>query len=117
MATLSLLWMWQVTSPAEVGLLGVLVVFILLYLSVLGALTFLLVGANKCIVGLASRTVARHPVSQMSLRRAYYFSSVLALGPVMIIGMQSVGETGIYELSLVTFFLVIACVYIAKRTG
>ena len=40
----------------------------------------------------------------------------MALAPVMIIGMQSVGEVGLYELSLVVVFLVIACVYIAKRT-
>jgi hypothetical protein len=51
----------------------------------------------------------------MSFRRAYYFSTVLAAAPVMLVGLQSVGSIGIYELILVILFEVIGCLYIAKR--
>lgn len=53
----------------------------------------------------------------MTLGRSYYFASVIALAPVMVVGMQSVGEVGLYELLLVILFVGIACVYIAKRTN
>ena len=51
----------------------------------------------------------------LSFRRSYYFSTVLAAAPVMLIGLQSVGSVGIYEFILVMLFVVIGCVYIAKR--
>jgi hypothetical protein len=51
----------------------------------------------------------------MSFRRAYYFSTVLAAAPVMLVGLQSVGAIGIYEFILVVVFEVIGCVYITKR--
>jgi len=34
----------------------------------------------------------------------------------MLIGMQSVGGIGVYELGLVVLFVAIGCVYIAKRS-
>ena len=51
----------------------------------------------------------------MEFRRAYYFSTVLAAGPVMLIGLQSVQSIGIYEFLLVVIFEVVACVYVSKR--
>ncbi|MDB5165118.1 MAG: rane protein of unknown function [Candidatus Saccharibacteria bacterium] len=53
----------------------------------------------------------------MPLSRAYYFSSVVSLSPVMLVGMQSVGGIGVYECGLVALFTIIGCVYIAKRTA
>ena len=52
----------------------------------------------------------------LSLRKAYYFASVMGLAPVMFIGMQSVGEVGFYELVLIILFVGISCMYIAKRS-
>lgn len=57
----------------------------------------------------------RRPMRPMPFRRAYYFSTILAAAPVMLIGLQSVGAIGIYEFILVIIFEVIGCVYIAKR--
>jgi hypothetical protein len=108
----------QITSPANIGPLGIFVFFILLYVSVLGMLTYLIFCVSQLLVKVPLiMTTAKRGVSPFSLRRAYYFSSVLALAPVMIIGMQSVDEVGIYETLLVVFFTVIACVYISKRTS
>ena len=107
----------QTTTPATIGPLGILFVFILLYVSVLGVLTFLLFGCSRIIAKLVSSIIVRKPTIQpLTLGRAYYYSSVLALAPVLFIGMQSVGEVSIYDVVLVVLFVVIACIYIAKRT-
>jgi hypothetical protein len=115
-AIVLLVAIWQMTTPTTIGPLGILAVFILMYVSVLGALVFLLVGVNKIIVKMSS-TIAKTPHPEMDVRKAYYYASVLALMPIMIIGMQSVGEVGFYELLLVALFTIIACIYIAKRTN
>lgn len=107
----------QTTTPATIGPLGILFVFILMYVSVLCALTFLLYGASKLLVRLFSSVALKRPLQRLSLGKSYYFSSVIALAPVMLIGMQSVGEVGFYEIVLVILFIAISCVYIAKRTA
>ena len=105
------------TQPASVGPVGILFVFILMYVSVLGVLTFLLFGISKIVVKISTPFTVKRPLSAMTIRRAYYFSSVVGLAPVMLIGMQSVGEVGIYDLLLVVIFVIIACIYISKRTN
>ena len=56
-----------------------------------------------------------HRAVTLSFRRCYYFGSVLALAPVLLIGARSVGRGGWYELALVFAFEAIACFYVAKR--
>ena len=106
----------QTTTPPTIGPFGILVVFILMYVLVLGALTFLLFGGSRIMSKFASSLVAKKPIRPLTLTRSYYFSSVIALAPVMFIGMQSVGEVGPYDVLLVVLFVLITCVYIAKRT-
>lgn len=102
----------QSTSPSTIHPIGILVIFILFYLLALGVLTFLLFGVSRSI---ASLTKHVRKSKAMSLQRAYYFASVLALAPVMYMGIRSIGRTGAYELALIIVFEIIACFYIAKR--
>ena len=106
----------QTTRPATIGPLGILLVFILLYVSVLGVLTFLLFGGSKIVTKMVAMFGLKHQAQALTFRRSYYYSSVLALAPVLFIGMQSVGEVSVYDVLLVGLFVVIACIYIAKRT-
>jgi hypothetical protein len=106
----------QTTTPATIGPLGILFVFILLYVSVLGVLTFLLFGVGKITIKIVSSLAPQRSLPQFTFGRAYYYSSVLSLAPVLFMGMQSVGEVSIYDVLLVVVFVVIACIYIAKRT-
>lgn len=115
-AIVLLVLLLQTTAPATIGPLGVLFVFILIYVSVLGVLTFLLFGASEIVIRLLSLLIPKGHAESLSLRRAYYYSSVISLAPVLFIGMQSVGEVSLYDVLLVVLFVVIACVYIAKRT-
>ena len=108
---------FNTTVPAAIGPLGILFVFILMYVLVVGVLTFLIFGLS--IIFRKSINVfvaARKPIQSLSLVRSYYFSSVIALGPIMLVGIHSVGELGFYDVLLVGIFLIVSCIYVAKRT-
>lgn len=102
----------QSTSPSTIHPLGILVIFILLYVLALGVLTFLLFVTGQVIERLMKHA---RKSQRMTIQRSYYFASVLALAPVMYVGVRSIGHTGIYELVLILVFEIIACFYIAKR--
>ncbi|MGB4768607.1 MAG: hypothetical protein WBP22_05100 [Candidatus Saccharimonas sp.] len=109
LAAVLLLALLQVTSPASIHPIGILFVFLLLYVLALGVLTFFIIGTHWILVGLKLRR------GVLSSRRAYFYASVLALAPVMLVCMQSIGRIGFYEVALVIVFEFIACFYIAKR--
>jgi len=117
LAAIVLLFFISSTTPVTAGPLGILVVFVCIYVVALGTVTFSLWGLNKVIVRLLKPFTVRRPMQVMSLQRAYYFSSILALAPVMLIGMQSVSVVGTYEVGLIGLFVIIGCIYIAKRTA
>ena len=62
----------------------------------------------------ASLTVKR-PFRVVSLKQSYYYASIIALAPVMLIGMQSVSGINVYDVLLVIFFVAIGVVYISRR--
>ena len=107
----------QTTTPATIGPLGILLIFVLMYLSVLCVLTFLLFAISGIVAKVSSSMTLKRPLQQLSLRRSYYFASVVALAPVILVGMQSVGEVSFYDVLLIVVFIVISCVYIAKRSA
>lgn len=115
-AAIILLFFVSSSTPVSAGPLGILVVFLCLYVLLLCSLTLFLWGLHRLIAKLLAPFTVRRPIRPVSLQRSYYFSSILALGPVMLVGMQSVGGIGPYEFGLVVLFVVIGCVYIAKRT-
>lgn len=117
-AAIVALWVLLVrTSPASTGPLGILAVFVLMYVSALGVLTFLLFGTSTAIARLAGAVEGKAKQEPLSLRKAYYYASVVALAPVMLVAMQSVHEVGFYQLLLVLLFVIIGWVYITKRTA
>jgi len=103
------------TTPAEAGPFGLLVIFISAYLTFIGLISFFLFGITKLIASLSAGMTLRKPLMPMSFRQAYYFSTVLAAAPVMIIGLQSVRAINVYELLLVVAFEVVACLYVSRR--
>jgi hypothetical protein len=111
-----LLILLQTTTPGAIGPLGILIVFILMYVTALGGLTFLLFEGSRFFVHISRFFTVRRPLQPMSVGRSYYFSTVIALAPVMLIGMESVGSLGVNEVGLVGVFVVIGCMYVAKRS-
>lgn len=107
--------MLALTTPATAGPFGLLVIFISAYLTCLGLISFFLYGISRVIGYVAAGFAVKKPVQVLSFRKAYYYSTILAAAPVMLIGLQSVGSIGIYEFILVVVFEVIGCIYITKR--
>jgi hypothetical protein len=105
----------NVTSPTTIGPFGILIVFILGYTSSLGVVTYILYTASRLIAHFSSAFTVKRPISSMPFRVAYYYSTVISAAPIMLIGLQSVGAIGFYEVILVGLFSVIGCVYITKR--
>lgn len=103
------------TVPTSIGPFGILSVFIFAYLSSLGVMTFCLYLFSRLISHLSSAFTVKKPIGALTFRRAYYYSTVIAAAPIMLIGLQSVGSIGIYEVLLVVLFTLIGCVYISKR--
>ena len=106
----------QVSTPSSLGPLGILFIFVLIYLTVLGALTFFLFGAGKLIGKVPGQLNMRQNFKTLTLKKSYYYSSVISLVPVLLVAMQSIGRVGFYELILIVLFTIISCVYISKRT-
>ena len=103
------------TTPASAGPFGLLVIFVSAYLTCLGLISFFLYGASRILAQTTTGFTLKKPIQPWPFRRAYYYSTILAAAPVMLIGLQSVGSVGVYELILVILFEVIGCLYITKR--
>lgn len=101
-------------SPAQVGPLGILALFACGYVA---TACFLYVGL------LALRRWGQRflPIKYRLILEAtprvkvYYYASVIALLPIIQIGMQSIGDVGIMEMGLVFLFELLALFYIHKR--
>lgn len=104
------------TTPFSSGATGILGLFIVTYLLVLSALTFFVYGVSLIIIRASRSFTVRKPLQPISIKKAYYYSSVIALAPVILVGMLSVGTLGVYEFCLVVFWVVVGCVYVTKRT-
>lgn len=111
-----LLLLLNITTPASAGALGILGVFLLSYIIVTSLMTFCVWFLEKLFRKLLSGLSITHRASSFTLKKAYYYASVIALAPVIILSLQSVGGAGIYEVLLVLFLVVLGCVYIAKRS-
>lgn len=105
----------NLTTPATAGPFGILAIFIFAYLSSLGVMTYFLYGASRVVSHLASAFTVKKPLVPIPFKRSYYYSTVVAAAPVMLVGLQSVGAIGVYEFVLVLIFVVIGCLYITKR--
>jgi hypothetical protein len=114
-AIILLFFLVNTTTPATAGPLGILGVFVLMYIALIGVATYFLFGTNKVFSKVSTAFMGQRPAPGLSFRRAYYFGSVIALGPVMFVGLQSVGKVGVQEVVLVVLFMVLGCVYIARR--
>ena len=105
----------NVTTPVIAGPLGILAIFIFAYLSLLGLVTYFLYWSNRLIRYLSKFLALRKPLNKLVFKRAYYYSTILAAAPIMLIGLQSVGSIGVYEIFLVSIFVIIGCLYVSKR--
>lgn len=115
-ACILLVAIFQVTTPGDIGPIGILSVFILLYIVTLGVVTFLIFGLSIFLRKSINLFIAaKKPMQSLTLTHSYYFASVISLGPIMLLGIHSVGELGFYDALLVIIFVIISLIYVAKR--
>lgn len=114
-AAIILLLILQSTTPASAGPVGILAVFFLYYVIFLGLMTWALRLGSIALARIARPVTVKKPLQALSFKRSYYLSSIIALGPVMLLGMGSVGKLGFYEVTLVVIFVLIGVFYILKR--
>lgn len=111
-----LLVILNVMTPASGGAFGILAVFLLAYVALLVAVTFGLWALSRVVRKVISEIKPGRAAEKLPLKKAYYYASVIALAPVILVSLQSVGGVGVYELGLVLLFVLLGCVYIARRT-
>ena len=115
-AAIVLLLFIQSTTPIEAGPGGILTVFFLLFLVITGVCSWLLYLSNVVLIETKKITRSRHITKQpLSMLRSYYYGSVVALGVIMLVAINSVGSLGFYEFGLVILFIGIGIFYLTKR--
>ena len=107
--------MLNVVSPGEVGPFGVLAFFVLLYLSAGSIIYMLLTGIIYVLMRVLPPGSLRLWLENVSHTKVYYYTTVLALAPVVLLGMASVGSIGGLDIVLVVLFEILACFYISRR--
>lgn len=110
-AALTVLLIINMTTPSSIGPFGVLLLLFSLYVTLTSAL-YILLRFLFSVLHLSKS--ADNNKSRQDIR-LYYFSSVLALAPVILLGIQSIGGIKLFDICLVVIFEVIACLYVYKR--
>jgi uncharacterized membrane protein len=105
----------NITTPSTAGPFGILAVFIFAYTLSLCMMTYFLFWSSRLISKLSIVLIAKKPFEILTLKSAYYYSTILAAIPILLIGLQSVGAVGVYEFILVTIFTSIGILYVSKR--
>jgi hypothetical protein len=116
-AMIALLLVLQSTSPSTVGPVGILAVFFLFYVISVGVCTWAIHGVSLLLHLVTIPILFRTPSNILTMTQSYYFGSVVALGPIMLLAMGSVAKIGVYEVGLVLVFVSISLFYVKKRLG
>lgn len=98
------------TNPTQSNPLIILCVFLLIYTSVYGALA----GLYTFVLS-ALRTFC--PQTKPYVRRGYYVLSIVALVPVLLAALNTLGRLDAIEVLLVLVLAILGCFYIDRRLG
>ncbi len=112
-----LVYILNATTPTEAGALGVLAVFLLSYILLAAALTFFIFWLYRVVIRVFWSDKPDTGRQHFTLKKSYYYSSVLALGPVMMVSLRSVGQDGWVQYGLMLFLLFLGCVYVSRQAS
>lgn len=106
------------TNPLSIGPVGIMGVFVLVYLFSL-SLTFVVLHfgiywMSRLVI--TKRDTLGQREWRVGARKAYYVASVVAFVPVLFLAMRSFAELRLGDVLLVGVFVAIAVFYIMKRT-
>lgn len=106
---IALVFLLNKTNPLDVGPAGILLVFALVYIFVASALYLLLTILMMILAYFVTITIR-------SKKRVYYLASILALAPVFLLALNSIGQLQVKDFVLVLCLVGIACFYVVKRS-
>ena len=96
------------TNPLDVGPAGILLVFGVVYLFMASTLYLLLTLAIILLAYFVS-------IPARITKKLYYVASVVALAPVFLLALNSIGQLEVKDFVLVITLVAIACFYIVRR--
>lgn len=100
----ALILMLTVTSPTDIGPLGVLLFFTTVYVTVFGIITILM----QAFLKIAFR-------KDKFRNKDYLYAAVLAFGPIMFLMARSFGAISLWTTGLIILFLTLAEFLVYKR--
>jgi len=110
-----LLYLLNYTTPVASGPLGILAIFVFIYLALFGLISFLIYYLSLLLKKMSIIFMARKPIQPFSFKISCLYSSIISTAPILLIGLKSVGVVGFYEVILILFFISIGCLYISKK--
>jgi hypothetical protein len=86
-----------------------------MYIILLGLITYFIFWTSRIITHLSIVFISKKPFRALTLKRSYYYSTIIAAAPIMMMGLQSVGAVGLYEFILILIFIGVGCLYVSKK--
>jgi hypothetical protein len=108
MSFVGLVFLLNRTNPLDVGPAGILLVFGLAYVFISSALYLVL----TLVMMLLAYFVT---IKAASRRKLYYLSSIIALAPIFLLALNSIGQLEVKDFVLVLALVGFACFYVVKR--
>ncbi|MBR3131772.1 hypothetical protein IKG31_04375 [Candidatus Saccharibacteria bacterium] len=105
-ALFGLLFMLNYTTPREVGVLGVLVFFTMIFIALFGLMVELVKVFQKILKDKNGNG------GEISENKTYMYATVLAFGPIILLVTRS---ANIFTVALVGIFVFLGCFLIRKR--
>lgn len=102
----------QSSTPSDSHPLVILLVFLLGYVSLAGVLTYVLLVVQWVLCKTAWRSKSE---GRAGFARLFMYGSVMAMAPIILIAIQSIGGVELYEMVLVTVFEAVALFYIRRQ--
>ncbi len=115
---LMLFYIWNTSNPGTVGPLGILFVFVLLYLF-WASIFFILLHLGFAFFRKSSLfriLLSRRENKPFNWKLSYYIASIIAFMPVLLLAMQSVNQLTIRDVLLVIGFTGLAIFYVLRRS-
>lgn len=104
------------TAPSTANPFEILLIFIFAYISSLGVVTYFIFGVSYLLSYLLSLFgISKKTYNKLTFSNSYYYATIIALAPILLMGMQSVGVVNVYGLLLVLLFIFIGCLYVSKK--
>ena len=114
-SALAAMLLLNLTTPDSIGPAGVLGLFVLLYITILCVTYTSLKALQYGSVYFIGSAKLKRMIASVSNSKLYSYATVIALAPVIALGMRSTGHIGMLEMALLVAFEGIACFFVYKK--